>query len=157
MNISGLFSKIESKADWAAFIAEAWEAIPSYTGGGVVPVRHGITGMIDWFLCVDPSKGGALNELKNTLTWPGLIEEKLKSNHLYAAGLKYSAAAWILQELGFLTQYRGATEKVLKASALALLVLPGSGPYGQPTDLAAGRRNVGIPSPSPSLQIAGAF
>lgn len=150
MNINGLFSKIESKADWAAFIAEAWEAIPSY------PEYTGISGMIRWFLETNPAKGGALHEIKETLTAPGLLEHKLGSNHLYAAALKYGAGAWILQELGFLTKYRAATEKVLKASALALLVLPGSGPYDQPT-LTAGRRNVTIPSPSPSLPIGGAF
>jgi hypothetical protein len=153
MNIGGILSKLESKADWAAYILEAWEAIPTYGPGGYT----GVGGMIQWFLQTDMSKGGALNEIKQTFSMPGLLETKLKGNHIYATGLKYGAAAWILQELGFLTKYSEATEKVIKASAIALITLPGSGPYGQPTDLTAGRRNTAIPSPSPSLQIAGAF
>jgi len=124
-NLNGIVNKISSKADLITFLASSWEAIPTYGGHSY----RGIGGLIGWFLQVDMSKGGALNELKNTLTFPGLIEEKLRSNHLYAAGIKYGAIAYILQELGFFTKYRAATEKVLTASVIALAVLPGSGPY----------------------------
>jgi hypothetical protein len=153
MNIGGIFSKIESKADWAAYIIEAWEAIPTYGSASYT----GLSGMIQWFLQTDGTKGGALNEIKETFSAPGLLEAKLKSNHVYAHALKYGAAAWILQELGFLTQYRTATEKVIKASALALITLPGSGPYGNNAPN-AGRRNEALTSPSSiSPQYAGAY
>jgi len=131
LGINGVIGKIEAKADWVAYILEAYEAIPTYHGG-LYGEYKGIGGMIKWFLETDPLKGGALNEIRETLgagTTTGLLEEKLRSNHIYAAGLKYGAFAWVLQELGFFTKYRDTTEKVIKASALALLTLPGSGPY----------------------------
>jgi hypothetical protein len=114
--------------------------------------------MIQWFLQTDSTKGGALNELKETLSAPGLLDAKLKSNHIYAHALKYGAAFWILQEMGFFTKYRDATEKVLKASALGLAVLPGSGPYG--ANPGESRRDKTLPTPNPSgisPQIRGAF
>jgi hypothetical protein len=150
MNIGGIFSKIESKADWVAYILEAWEAIPSLGPGTFT----GISGMIQYYL----SPNGAINEIKNTFSWPGLIEEKLASNHIYAKGLKYGAAFWILQELGILTQYRATTEKVIKASALALITLPGSGPYR--ANASTGRRHETLPTANPSSitsQNAGAY
>jgi hypothetical protein len=154
LNIEGIFDKIRDKAFLVTVGASGWEAIPSHHDWA--EKGKSIMGKLQYML--DPNTG-ALNELKNTLTWPGLIEEKMNSNHIYAAGLKYSALVWLIGEAtGFLGQYKKTAEEVFKGSLLSLAIFPGSGEHLNPADTKIGRRGAELSNPSSiTLENAGAY
>lgn len=147
LNIEGIFDKLKDKAFLVTVAASGWEAIPSHSYWA--EKGKSIMGKLQYM--IDPNTG-ALNELKNTLTWPGLLEEKMNSNHIYAAGLKYSALVWLLGEAtGFLSQHKKTAEEVFKGSLLSLAIFPGSGEHLNPNDRVTGQRGTELRSPSANL------
>lgn len=120
INVGGIIKKIESKADWVAFLVAAYSRYPD------------ISRLIEHYTNV--GEGGALWQAGQTLQIPGLLKYKLwESPHLYTTAFKYSLFARLLAEIDILpAKYKKLTEKIMIGAGAAAFTLGGSGPNSNP-------------------------